>query len=270
MAVIQAPTKEALMQAVAIADTPAAVDYLKQQLTKVFSKVKIEAMDKVLEKIAEYQTNVHMERGNRPDPWTGNTDTRTDFQNAQLNHGISALEKISPQLDEGNLKMDFAISDLAQLLRAFSLDNQPLSPEVASVIDKLFNAWLAEQDMVSKGSAIYEADASGKIKTDKQGNPIKADAEKIRQLIHDRDKGFDQFLNDKFSKLITDKNITASIQEHKYPAQKAQPAVAARPATPATPAAPATRPIERPAGTPQTPAGEPEAPDVTTPTTPNV
>ncbi|WP_419419988.1 hypothetical protein ACNVED_01375 [Legionella sp. D16C41] len=271
-AIIPAPNKDAILKALEVASlTPEAAAYLYKRLSDTLSKVNIEASDEVIKRVGKFVKDVNYRFDNRADSWGGNLKAiRTDFQNAQYNHGISSLKDVSSTLTDGNIKMDFAINDEAQLLRAFSIDGQPLDAQTATALDNLFNAWLAENEMVSKDSVIYESEADGHTKVDKNGKAIKADAERVRQLIADRDQGFGQYLTDKLQRHVDDKNLTASVQRHNYPAQP-QAQTDAQPTAPTRSAAPETvSPVATTEPTATTPTVEPGGPDETIPTTPNV
>ncbi|MGQ3889227.1 hypothetical protein ACQUW5_09375 [Legionella sp. CNM-1927-20] len=266
---LRAPNKEAILKALEVASlTPEAANYLCKRLSETLSQVNIAASDEVIKRVDRFGKNIELRYGQRSDPWQGRPDViKTDFQNAQHNMGISLLEELSPEsLASGNLHMDFAISDDAQLLRAFSLNGEPLDPEAATAIDTLFNGWLAENEMVSKDSVIYESDSDGRIKENKNGQSTKANAERVKQLIVDRDNGFAPYLDDKF-KNHTTHEVTASVQQHAYPEQ---PRVVEQPVEPvSTTQTPETRTPEPTPTAAEAPATvEPETPEITNPTTP--
>jgi hypothetical protein len=268
-AFLRAPNKEAILKALEVASlTPEAAAYLHKRLAETLSKVNIAASDEVLDRVNQFQKNVELRHGNRADAWQGKPDSiRTDFQNAQHNMAISLLEEASPTLADGNLKMDFAISEDADLLRAFSLNGEPLNPDAATAVDTLFNDWLAENEMVSQDSVIYESDKEGRIKENKNGQSTRANAQRVRELIADRDKGFTSYLNDKF-KNHTAHDLSASVQQHTYPSQAPVVQETVEPVSttvaPEETGAPEPVATEAPAASVETPAD-----DEVTPTTPN-
>lgn len=214
--------KEILLKIIAIANTPDAAEYFFSQL------VKVTKAEDVIKIGGQFVKNVRTEREERANSWEGKDKVKTDFQHAQERHGVMALNEVKSDLVDGNIKMDFAIhDDLSHLLRAFTHDKQSLSPEMASVLDKLFNAWLAENDMISKDSIIYEADEKGEEKRDKNGNPIRANAEKLRDLIGNEQEGFTSYLRKIFTQHMNDKQLNCIIQEHAYPEQRPVSAPAA-------------------------------------------
>ncbi|STX50237.1 Dot/Icm secretion system substrate [Legionella busanensis] len=267
-AYLQAPNKDAILKALEVASlSPEAAKYLCERLSETFSKVKIEASNEVWERVRQFAENVSIRYGKSSDPWTGRPDDiKTDFENAQHNMAVALLDEVSPSLADGQLNMDFAISDDAQLLRAFSLNEKPLDAKTATAMDTLFNSWLAENEMVSQDSVIYEADRNGRIKEDKNGQPTKANAERVRQLIADRDNGFAPFLNDKFKAHTPHQNLKASVQQHAYPEQAP---VVEQPAEPVSTPAPETR-SPAPTAAEAAPTAEADKPEPdTTPTAPS-
>lgn len=117
----------------------------------------------------------------------------------------------------------------------------PLEAAQIDAMDKLFNAWLAEKNLLSKDSVIYEVTKKGEIRQDANGNPIKANAERVRAMINDPKNGFYKTLQAKGVQIIT--------QQHDYPS--AQPVQAVQKTAEPTQQVPTpTRPSEE-AGGPQ-------------------
>ncbi|WP_131782197.1 hypothetical protein [Legionella gresilensis] len=270
-AYLHAPNKDAILKAFEVVClSPDAAKYLTERLSETFSKVKIEASAEVLDRVKQFEKNVSIRYGKLSDPWRGRPeDIKTDFENAQHNMGLALLEDVSPSLADGQLNMDFAISDDSQLLRAFSLNEQPLDTTAATAIDTLFNSWLAENEMVSRDSVIYESDRNGDIKIDENGQLTKANAQRVRELIADRDNGFAHYLNEKFKNHTPHQDLKASVQPHAYPEQAqvveqpVEPVSASEPTAAEAPTAAESLTAEAP-----TAAGESETPEVTTPAAP--
>lgn len=55
--------------------------------------------------------------------------------------------------------------------------------EVLNAMDTLFNAWLAQSNMVSKDGFIYQGTGDGNIKLDQQGNPMVVPAETLKKML---------------------------------------------------------------------------------------
>lgn len=70
---------------------------------------------------------------------------------------------------------------------------QTLDEQTVAALDKLFNAWLALNGLVSKGGVLYLADNFGNILCDEQKRQKKADPQQFRALIADPDKGFQAY-----------------------------------------------------------------------------
>ena len=219
------PNKEALLYCFAIASTPEAADYLVEQFEKKLQNAKgIGSSENVLARVKEYAENVHLQRGSRDNPWSGSSETvKTDFQNLQQNIADSALKTLISNVD-GEVKMDFAVSSYSELLRAFSVDGKPLEPAAIAALDKLFNSSMAAENMLSKNSIIYEATDHGEVRKDKEGNPIKASAEKINRVI-----------SENFAKYLDKAGVQVSTQQHAFPDKKPQAVVKPQVAAPEKP-----------------------------------
>jgi hypothetical protein len=71
---------------------------------------------------------------------------------------------------------------------------EKLDPQTIDALDKLFNAWLALNGIISKGGALYKADPKGQILLNPQGQSMKADPQQFKTLINDPTHGFQAFV----------------------------------------------------------------------------
>ena len=187
------------------------MDYLLIRLTeKVKSVGLLDDAHEMLDKIREYRdvlSNREALRGDRSRAWSGDPDSGlSDFEILQRDLAQEAQELIGRSL-EGELQQAFALSDTAQFLRGYSEDGLPLDAELLQACDNLFNAWLAENDMIIKSGQIYDSTEKGEL-IGNDGKPLdsemsedirqnkakKADAQKIKQLLNDPNKGFIAYL----------------------------------------------------------------------------
>lgn len=60
-------------------------------------------------------------------------------------------------------------------------------------LDKLFNAWLALNDILSSGGYLYKADKTGKILHGADGKPVTVNAHQFNLLMSDPINGFPAF-----------------------------------------------------------------------------
>lgn len=216
------PEKRELLDAMKVGETSIeAAQYFAGRVKQIFSKAKLpdNVVKEVIEKVEEYARLVSFKLTTGSHLWSGQPTESSDFNNMQKNIAEEAASK-AIDLINGNLRLDIAINNSAQLLRGYSVEGKALDANVVDSLDKLFNAWLAGKGVISKGSTLYEATENGEIKKGSQGKEIKADAERIKSLLNDKDQGFAQFLDKKGIKDIT-------IQQQEYPgvqkeAQKVQ------------------------------------------------
>lgn len=232
------PDKASLLKIMEVVTTGDAAKYFYSQFESKLGKAKmLESSQAILAKVAEFVANVCLcEDRHEQNYWAGKLqDILTDFQNLQQKLAESSLETVVENIS-GNLKLDIAISNLTELLRGYSTDGEPISGDLLLALDRLFNAWMAEKDMISKGSTIYECDANGEIKKDSQGEPIRVEAEQIRELITDPDEGFAEYLSDK--------GMPVDVELHQYPEQQPEIEPTAQEPEPATPALEEDIPVE--------------------------
>jgi|GEM_PF-2344675 len=188
-----------------------ACQYIQEQLIIRFSNERVDSSD-FLETVDTIVENVALQQ-NASDPWSGQESVGSSFHALQQNLANMAASSIASQV-QGALKMDYAISDISQLVRGFSIDGQAADEAAIPSLDNLLNAWFAQKNIVTKDGVLFESDSNGEIIKDKAGNPVRESADKVKTLIADREEGLEKYLNTK--------GIKAEIQEHKFPEEKVQ------------------------------------------------
>jgi len=146
------------------------------------------AVKKMFEAVQSFVNDVINAESSSGETWSGKEPSTTlrDFQQRVT----SSIAKLSGGTQ---IILNFAINDLAQFLREYLSNGQPLDTKTARAMDESFNLWLAEHKSVSKDGVIYQAE-NGKIKKDKNGKPKIIDAEKMAALIVDAVHGFEKFV----------------------------------------------------------------------------
>lgn len=143
--------------------------------------------------------------------WTG-VPGSSDFEKFQGFLGAKAADTIRAEVGDDAIIFNFALSDLSEYIRGCSAGGKKLEEAIMAAFDKLYNSWLAEHGMVTEGSIIYMADEAGNIQKDGKGQKVKADKERILELMRDPEKGFEKFCDDK--------GIKGEAREQKYPEQQ--------------------------------------------------
>jgi hypothetical protein len=212
MATQSIPQKEALLGAMDVAgNSVEGAKYLVTRFEEVLIKAKVLDQSKELmrsvddfAKYTEYKLVSHAQ------PWSGQSAIQSGFQNFHDNLAQDAaknLDRLSGK-ERKRITFAFAIDENAQFLRGFFAEGKALEANEVQSLDILFNAWLANQGIVSKGGALYEADQKGQIKTDNAGQPIKADSNLIiKELI----------TNKSFEAYVKKQGINITSEEHSYP-----------------------------------------------------
>lgn len=202
------PNKEALIHAMEICENSVeGAQYFASQAKSLFRQAPLseDMRQAVLSKVEEFVKLVEWRLFSNTQPWSGAFTESSGFKNMQKGLAKEAASRLQNMLD---LRLDVAISDNSELLRGPSSGGEPMNPDA---MDTLFNAWLAQHDVICKGSVLYEATEDGEIKKDAGGDPVKADPEKIRQLISDRQEGFAHYMEDNHLK-------SATVVQHDYAA----------------------------------------------------
>jgi hypothetical protein len=168
----------------------------------------------------------------------------SDFINMQRNVAKLAFASANiASLTQGHLRMDYALSDNAELRRGWST-GVALDAKANDALDKVFNAWLSEHYLRSEGGRIVKTDAKGNILMS-GGQAEGADMNDFRSLIDDEKKGFKAY--------IQGFGLELTINALPFPTQPVQPEPAAAAVT--VVAAPAEAPAAEVAPTPETTPG---------------
>jgi hypothetical protein len=89
---------------------------------------------------------------------------------------------------------------------------EKLDSKTVDALDKLFNAWLALNGIISQGGALYKADAKGTILLNSQQQRIKVDPQQFKILMNDSTHGFQAF--------VAKKGIHVKTIQREFPEQK--------------------------------------------------
>jgi len=205
------PLKEALLNAMKTAETSiAAAEYLETQFKQILNKNKmLDSSQDIVGKVEEFVQFVKFKLISSTQPWAGEQSKSSDFSNMQQNIAADAVEKLEGVINGmiKDLKLDVAINDLSQLVRGYTSEGKALDAKLIDSMDKLFNAWLAENNIVNKGSTLFDANDKGDIRVDEKKQQVKTGAQRIRDLISG--KGFEAFLYKK--------GVQITSQLHSYP-----------------------------------------------------
>ncbi|KTD19938.1 hypothetical protein [Legionella londiniensis] len=204
------PTSDSLYKCMEVATKPDSARYFHTQ----FEQRLIDAglKDKsgpVLNEVKKFADYIALQ-GSNSNPWSGDIHIPSAFHNYQEHLAKEAIKEVAVN----NIDFDYAVSNQSEFLRGYSNNGQPVDGETLSSMDKIFNAWLVENDMLCNNGVIYEATAKGDIKLDSKGEPVKADPERLKSLLHHKDKGFEQYLHKK------DEAIQVNVREQAYPEKR--------------------------------------------------
>ncbi|MBL7481340.1 hypothetical protein [Legionella bononiensis] len=207
------PPKEILLQLMKLTGSsiPGAQYFAQQFRQLLIDNNMLKECQDIMDKVDEYLEFTIHKLTPSTQFWFGDQRFLTDFQNMQENLATAAAKKLSDLISPINL--DIAFGKFADLLRGYSTTNgSPLSSEQIGALDVLLNAWFSQQNNVSKGSKIYEADTNGEVITDANGKPVTADPEELIAKISDPESGCESFMEEK--------GIPVVVQLHEYPEEQ--------------------------------------------------
>lgn len=210
---IELPLKEALLEAMKVAETSVeAAQYLATRFKEILTGAKmLEKYADVLKSVETFAQLTEFKLLSRGQPWFGQVVDTTDFKNMHANIGRDVAESLK-NMGQGiaeNVTFHFAVNDQAEFLRGCTSGGKPLDSKAVEHWDKLFIAYLAENNVITKGTTLYQSDEHGQIKLDEQGNQLNANPAQLKALISDPQKGFEKY--------VVSKGIPITCQQQEYP-----------------------------------------------------
>ena len=214
------PSAATLTECMRLSTTSEAATYLAVQAKARLANLLDDGpVKKVISILEAHAKNVELATGKGSENLWSGKPLPTDFEELQSKSAAeadAAIKKLMGDKPIDKLVFDFAVGNNAELLRGYTANGQPLGEDLVKAMDKLFNAWLAENKLISKGGVIYEGTEDGQLKIDKQGNPVRANAEALREKIASQTDGFEQYVQKH------NKSVQIEIQPQPYPQQQAE------------------------------------------------
>ncbi|MBA3537649.1 MAG: hypothetical protein H0T84_13750 [Tatlockia sp.] len=231
------PDTNAIVALIEVVTEPESVDYACvkfDQKFKSLGKNMVEEAKPMRATLEEHRRNIHLQRSPQEKQWAGLLP-ESDYRNYQT--GRAAIAGRSLQTNNiVEVQVDYAISNSSQFLRAYSSKESPLEIDSQISVDELLSTYLSKNNLFAEvraeGTFIYENDGNGHIRLDEQNNPLNADPERVRELLQDKNKGFQKYLQEH--------GIKSNLNNHPFPEEAApaptpQEAPAAKPAKPEKP-----------------------------------
>lgn len=245
------PDSDAIQKCLAFIKDTEAAKYLLDRFDKRMKDLKLDKNEAVIgmrQDLQKFSDAVEMQTLATELAWQGHEITvEPNYKILQTNLAAHAQQTIQSEITDP-IKMDYGISDEAEMKRIYSVNGQPVSEQMQDNCDKLLNGWLASHDKITRNGIIYQANEKGEPKMN-QGQPVKANVDELRALFSDPNAGF--------VKSLAKNGMEFSIQEHPYP--KSAPAAAAATSAAVAPAAPQEPALE----TPEVPPTTPQTPEAT-------
>ena len=207
------PKSDSIYKCMEVATTAPAATYFYNQFEQKLSDSGLkESSSAILTEVEKFADLMSLSSASGDQAWSGQIQVASRFQRYQEHLAKEAVR----QVDVHEITFDYAISDESEFIRGYSSDDQPLDTNQLNAMDNIFNAWLVENNMLCKNGVVYEATEQGEIKHDDRNQPVKADSERLNNLIQDGSKGFGQYLQKK------NDSIDLTIREQAYPTQQVE------------------------------------------------
>lgn len=252
------PDQKALQAAVEVsANRAETIKYLIKQVLVRFNLAKIDITSPEVKSLLK-TLDKHLGIAEATDPqsqssassWQGLEELSSAFAKTQAYFSDKAVTDITAENISGEVQMDYAISDEADIMRAYAIDGKQIASESILIdsFDNLFNDWLAQPKLDDQKSpytlfsvdgSIYKAGEDGTPLLDDQKNFISADAQEVRRLMGDKKEGFKQYVQERI------KELQMVIQERAYPQVEADTTEAPEPTTPKTQGKQSAQPAPR-------------------------
>lgn len=207
------PKSDSIYKCMEVATTAEAATYFHKQFEQKLSDSGLkEQSASLLTDVKKFVDLIALSSFSGEKAWSGQIQIESRFQRYQEH---LAKEAVS-QVEVDDITFDYAISDESEFIRGYSSNGQPLETDKNNAMDKLFNAWLVDNNMLCKSGVVYEATDKGEIKQDNHNQPVKADAKQLKTLIQDSNKGFEKYLQKKNDAL------DLTLREQTYPTKQVE------------------------------------------------
>lgn len=207
------PPKEVLLLCMKVAGSSIeGAEYFARRFEEQLKTAKmLPEFNDILDKVKEFAEFVRYKLSSSTQPWLGQQNYLSDFQNMQENLASAAAKKLE-RLVNGDITLDIAFGPSGNMLRGFSDANGLVSAETTTALDTILNSWFAKQNNVSKGGRIFQADKNGEIKLNARGEEASADSDHLKEIINDPEVGCKTFMEEK--------GISVSVRLHEYPEEQ--------------------------------------------------
>ncbi len=179
------------------------VNYFEQQFEKLKFSEEVSQSVKEYVKIVKNMNLPNKNRDIQNNIWDGNAIVDNKFNKYYANTAEELSTIFNKQTKE--IDMQFAMNDDAEFLRGYVQENDELTEEEITALDSQLIAWLADEQLISKGGVIYELP---------ENSTVDDVNENTKHVNHQK---FISLLKNKFVKHLKHNNINLRIQEQKYP-----------------------------------------------------
>lgn len=209
---MRVPEASDLEQAMKMAtQSPEGADYFAERLESILDKFKLSKKhSNLIEQAHNFAQQVKALYSNQGENWDGIELPSTNLDKVVRDLAESANQHLKEQIKK-DISMDYAIGDDAEILRSYSSEGSVIeNPEEQAWLDSMLNAWLSDNGIITDDGVLYEKGSDSRFKTDQQGEPLRADANKVKDL----------FSNKSFDNYMKNKGFDMSTQQQDYPKEE--------------------------------------------------
>lgn len=218
-AVRDLPNAESLKRTLMVVSTRVeSAQYFDERYTQLLVKAKKDKeFESLLFELHQFVHNVALQEGSPGSEWDG-TEQVAAQQNFQQNK-VAEEAQFLPFAGDREVLFAYHIDEQSNYTGIFATNSSEKDQDNAN-LEQRFNLWLTTQNKCKDAAGtIFETNDQKIILKDTNGDPIKADPVKMRELIEDKDEGFAHFIQEENSAIkimmhhFTDEELQAA-KEH--------------------------------------------------------
>lgn len=220
------PGKDTILSCLAVISRAETADYMVQQYEQTLKQAGVwKTLQEPFQLVVTFAENMSLQENGRKNPWL-NANGAEEIPSRE-EHYRDMMAKNAAQLVQKEIGHDvhigYAMNDESRFVRAVSVDNKLVKPEVSTAVDELMSTWLFKHNAVCENGVIYatvDTDDGRKIQRTAQNQAVTVDPQVVDSWMQDPGK-------DGFGAFLKQHNLEATILRRPYPETPA-PAVEAK------------------------------------------
>jgi len=176
------PSKETLIECMDLASTPEAAAYLATQFEALLTRKNLQdKFQPLVQKFEAYADEVALSAESATDLWRGQLPL-SNYANTNERRVLKG-EQEQPETPISSLAIGIDFGEKGELNRGYMMNNEPVDEQTTARLDRAFHAWFARQGLLFRAPFVYQATASGEIKTSSDGQPLRVRLDEFKQAV---------------------------------------------------------------------------------------